>query len=46
MLTISECRKILGDYKSSDKEIQELLEGIRTFCSRFLDNYFAEDVSN
>ena len=41
MLSIQECRKILGDYKSSDKEIHELLEGISNFCEKFLDDYFA-----
>jgi len=42
MLTIPECRKILNDFKSTDEEIQELLDGIRVFCGRFLDNYFKE----
>lgn len=44
-LTVAECRKILGDYKSTDEEIQELLDGIRLFCNKFLDNYFAEAMA-
>ena len=41
MLTVSECRKILGETTSTDEELEELLKGIRQFCNKFLDEYFA-----
>ena len=40
-LTVAECRKMLGDTTSSDAELEELLQGIRLFCNKFLDDYFS-----
>lgn len=45
MLSIEEARKILGDTQKSDKEIQELLVSVNVFCSKFLDDYFADKES-
>lgn len=42
-LSVAECRDVLGDTNMTDKEIKELLSGLRSFLSRFLDDYFKEE---
>lgn len=46
MLTVQKAREILGDAKMSDKEIQELLNAVHVFCSKFLDDFFKENDSD
>ena len=44
-LTTEECRQLLEREDMSDKEIEELLNEIRSFLSRFLDDYFKEEFA-
>ncbi len=47
MLSIQECRKHLGKDAESmtDDEVSELLIAINRFCTKFLDDYFAEEFA-
>ncbi|MAE68340.1 hypothetical protein CL635_00835 [bacterium] len=44
-LSTEECRQLLGRADMSDKEIEELLNGLRGFLSRFLDDYFKDEFA-
>jgi hypothetical protein len=43
MLTIEECRQLLGRPDLSDEEIAEFLQDLRNFLGQFLDEYFPEE---
>lgn len=45
MLTIDECRKLLGREDLTDAEVEEFLKDLRSFLSQFLDDYFAEALA-
>lgn len=40
MLSIEECRRILGDDKLSDEEIEELRDDLYAWLNEVLDAYF------
>ena len=40
MLSIDECRKLLGREDLTDAEVAEFLQDLRNFLSQFLDEYF------
>ena len=44
-LSTEECRELLDRDDMTDKEIEELLSGLRSFLSRFLDDYFKEEFT-
>ncbi len=46
MLTIKQCRQLLGDEKMSDQQIKELLEAIHVLNAKFLNEYFKEELSD
>ena len=43
MLSIEECRRILEREDMSDEEIAEFLVNLRSYLSRFLDEYFRDE---
>ena len=42
MLSIEECRKLLGRNDMTDDEVAEFLKELRHFLGRFLDDYFRD----
>lgn len=46
MLSIAECRRLLGDKHMNDQEIAQLLKGIRLVNAKFLDEYFKDELSD
>ncbi len=44
-LTAEECRALLGWEDASEKDIEEFLSSLRTMLSRFLDDYFRDEMS-
>ncbi len=44
MLSIEECRQLLGREDLTDEEIAEFLKDLRSFLGRFLDDYFREEL--
>lgn len=40
MLTVEECRKLLGREDLTDAEVAEFLQELRNFLSQFLDDFF------
>lgn len=43
MLSIDECRRLLGRSDLSDEEIAEFLDDLRTFVSQVLDDHFRDE---
>ena len=41
MLTIEQCRELLGETPLSNSEICELRDGLYTWLNQLLDSYFA-----
>ena len=44
MLSLEEYRRLLGDEKMSDKEIAELRDNLSIYVSKFLDDYFKDEI--
>ncbi|MFH0851715.1 MAG: hypothetical protein V1876_03115 [Candidatus Peregrinibacteria bacterium] len=42
-LSVEECRRLLEWKDASDEEIKEFLGDLRSYLSRFLDEYFADE---
>lgn len=40
MLTVDECKKLLGDTKLTDRQIEELRNNLYAVAQNILDNYF------
>lgn len=40
MLSIEECRNLLGREDMTDEEVAEFLQDLRNFLSQFLDDFF------
>jgi hypothetical protein len=45
MLSLDECRKLLGREDLTDAEVAEFLEDLRNFLSQFLDDFFREELA-
>ncbi len=43
MLSIEDCRTLLGRDDMTDTEVAEFLQDLRNFLSQFLDEYFREE---
>ena len=42
MLSIEECRRLLGRDDLTDEEVAEFLQDLRNFLAQVLDHYFAD----
>lgn len=45
MLSLDECRKLLGRADLTDAEVAEFLGDLRNFLSQFLDDFFREELA-
>lgn len=45
MLSVPECRKLLGREDLTDAEVEEFLEDLRNFLGQFLDDFFREELA-
>jgi hypothetical protein len=45
-MTIEEYRQLLGDEHMSDEEIAEFKESLSIYISKYLDNYFKDELSD
>lgn len=45
MLSIDECRKMLGREDMTDAEIAEFLQDLRNFLGQFLDDFFRDELA-
>ena len=45
MLSIDECRRLLGRPDMSDEEVAEFLDDLRHFLDQFLDDFFRDELS-
>lgn len=43
MLSIEECRKLLGREDLTDAEVAEFLQDLRNFLGQFLDDFFRDE---
>ncbi len=43
-LSVEECRELMQWKDATDAEIRDFLTGLRSFLSKFLDEYFDEKV--
>jgi hypothetical protein len=43
MLSIEECRQLLGREDLTDAEVAEFLRELRNFLGQFLDDFFREE---
>ena len=46
MLSVKQCRELLGDKNMSDAEIEKFLASLRRTIGKFLDNYFQNEFQN
>lgn len=46
MLSIEECRKLLGREDLTDAEVAEFLQDLRNFLSQFLDDFFRDEFQS
>ena len=46
MLTIDECRKLLGRDDLTDAEVAEFLQDLRNFLGQFLDDFFRDALGD
>lgn len=44
MLTIEECRRLLGRPDWSDEDVKEFLADLDVFLSRILDDFFRDEL--
>ena len=46
MLSIDECRKLLGQPELTDAEVAEFLQELRNFISQVLDDFFRAEFES
>jgi hypothetical protein len=45
MLSIEECRRLLGRPDLTDAEIAQFLHDLRNFLGQYLDDYFRDELA-